>query len=105
MQIKLKKLKLQNFKGQRHLDIDFEDVTNIYGRNGTGKTTVLDAFLWGLFGKDSTYRSTFEIKTLDEYNNPYHRLQHEVTIVLLVDGQEVTLKKTLRGKMGEENRR
>ena len=98
MQIKLKKLTLQNFKGQRHLDIDFSDVTNIYGRNGTGKTTLLDAFLWGLFGKDSTYRSTFEIKTLDEYNNPYRRLQHEVTIVLLVDEQEITLKKLYEEK-------
>ena len=40
----IKRLSLANFKGLRNVVIDFNDtVTTISGRNGTGKTTVMDA--------------------------------------------------------------
>ena len=36
--MKIKRLKLTNFKGHREFMIDFsETVTNIFGANGTGK--------------------------------------------------------------------
>ena len=63
--ITLKSLSLVNFKGVRSQEIKFSDqVTVVCGENGTGKTTVFDAFLWLLFGKDSTGRSdsNFNIK-------------------------------------------
>ena len=50
----IKRLSLVNFKGLRNVVIDFNDtVTTISGRNGTGKTTIMDAFTWLLWGKDS----------------------------------------------------
>ena len=56
--IKLKSLSLFNFKGIRNLTLDFTNAeTWIYGENGTGKTTVCDAFSWLLFGKDSKGKS------------------------------------------------
>lgn len=66
--ITLKSLLLVNFKGVRELRLDFtQQVTVISGENGTGKTTIFDAFHWLLFGKDSTGRSdsNFNIKTID----------------------------------------
>lgn len=96
--IKLKKLTLTNFKGIRSLTIRFNEETNVYGDNGTGKTSIFDAFLWLLFGKDSTDRKDFEIKTLDGNNQPYHRLDHEVEAVVLIDGDEITIKRSLREK-------
>lgn len=98
MNIYLKRITLNNFKGIRHLDIPFEKVTNIFGMNGVGKTTVFDAFLWALFGKDSTDRSDFEIKTLDDEGKYYHELEHEVTVVLLVDNEEIAIRKTYKEK-------
>ncbi|HTE31655.1 MAG TPA: AAA family ATPase [Chryseolinea sp.] len=98
MKIILKHLTLRNFKGIRSLDVPFDQVTNIHGRNGTGKTSVFDGFLWMLFGKDSTDRSTFEIKTLDENNEPYHKLEHEVIADLIIDGQDITIRKVYREK-------
>ena len=56
--ITLKSLSLVNFKGVRELYLNFtQQVTVISGENGTGKTTIFDAFHWLLFGKDSTGRS------------------------------------------------
>jgi DNA repair protein SbcC/Rad50 len=98
MQITLEQLTLINFKGIRQLEIPFTHSTNIYGQNGTGKTTVMDAFLWLLFGKDSSDRKTFEIKTLDKNNAVIPRIEHTVIGKLLVDGVPNELKKTLREK-------
>ena len=65
--VTLKELTLINFKGVRNLTVKFGEVTNICGRNATGKTTVFDAFTWVLFGKDSqgNQDSNFGIKTVD----------------------------------------
>lgn len=93
----LKSISLVNFKGIRELSLDFApNNTFIYGENGTGKTTLFDAFTWLLFGKDSTGRSdsNFNIKTLDENGKPILRLEHSVTGVLEVDGREMRLKRS-----------
>ena len=89
-QIKLRSLELLNFKGGT-MSINFNENTTIEGDNGTGKTRVFDAFTWLLFGKNSAGDSVFDIKTLDENNNPIHRLTHEVKGLLDVDGKEVVL--------------
>lgn len=98
MNIKLTKLSLNNFKGIKELDIDFGDVTSIKGANATGKTTIVDAFMWLLFGKDSKDRKDFDIKTLDENGEEMHGLEHSVTGVLEVDGQAITLQRLYKEK-------
>ena len=98
-QIKLKKISLVNFKGIRMLDLDLSDGdTLVCGENGTGKTTVFDAFHWCLFGKDSTNRSdsNFNIKTLDENGQPILKLDHSVTCILDVDGTAIKLQRSYR---------
>lgn len=82
-----KRLTLANFKGLRSVAIDFrDDVTTISGRNGTGKTTVMDAFTWLLWGKDSEGNTDtkFGIKTNDAQGNFIPDLEHEVTGTLEV---------------------
>lgn len=94
--IKLKSLSLFNFKGIRNLTMDFTNAeTWIYGENGTGKTTVCDAFSWLLFGKDSKGKSdsNFNIKTLDENGKPILKLEHYVIGVLSVDGKDIKLQR------------
>src|SRR5690625_2233585 len=98
-QIKLLNLKLSNFKGIKELEIDINgNDTRVYGDNGTGKTTIFDAFVWLLFNKDSNNNSNFDIKTLDNDGNVIHRLDHEVEATLLIDGKETTLKKVYKEK-------
>jgi len=92
--MKLLSLKLKNFKGIRDfaLDAQGEDVS-VYGDNATGKTTLMDSFLWLLFGKDSQDKKDFDIKTLDQDGNALPGLDHEVEGVLDLEGQTLTLKK------------
>ncbi len=95
----IKKLSLLNFKGIRELEINFnESVTSISGRNGSGKTTVFDAFTWLMFGKDSEDRKAFNIKTLDASGKAIEKIPHEVTAIIEVNGDAVTLCRRFKEK-------
>jgi len=54
--MRLLSLALRNFKGHKNLEFTFDDITILSGANGTGKTSVFDAFCWLLTGKDSLGR-------------------------------------------------
>lgn len=100
MEIRLKQLHLENFKCHKSLTIAFDGRnTSIYGDNATGKTSIYDAFVWLLFGKDSSGNGeqTINIKPLDADGSVRdHNCVTEVEAVLLADGEEVSLKRTLR---------
>lgn len=96
MKISIISLSLLNFKGIRQFQANFGHVTNISGRNRLGKTTIFDGFLWSLFGKDSFDNKNFSIKTLNKDNEAYHHLDHEVTLVLDVDGERITIRRRLK---------
>lgn len=98
----LEKLTLRNFKGIKELTIDFAQNTNIFGDNGTGKTTISDAFRWVLFDKDSQDRSKFDIQPLDEENKVIHMVDTEVEAALRINEKAVTLKKILREDWGKK---
>lgn len=88
--MKIKNLKLENFAGVADLDIAFDaNSTFIYGDNGTGKTTVFNAFTWLLTGKASTGAANFTPKT-----EGTHGLEHSVLATIISDDKEFTLKRT-----------
>lgn len=91
---------LENFKGIRSLCADFTPggVTKIRGKNGSGKSTIFDAFTWCLFGRDSHGVATFTIKTQDETGEPIHRLVHTVVCALSVDGEPLEIRREYREK-------
>lgn len=98
--MKLISLKLKNFKGIKKLELVANgENLRIYGDNATGKTSILDGFLWLLFDKDSSNRKDFEIKTLGPDGEPEHGLEHTVEAVLeLEDGSRLALKKVYMEK-------
>jgi len=103
MDIRLKNLTMLNFKGvigTREIGFN-EAVTLILGRNKTGKTTVADAILWCLFGKNSEGKADFGIKPRGKDGKYMDKLDHEVTLVLIADGREVTLKRCWVEKWGK----
>lgn len=92
--IKLLSLVAKNFKGLHDIQVDFggEDRT-VKGPNASGKTTLMDAFNWLLFGKDSQGRSDFQIRPLDENGKMIDNIDIEVTALLDIDGCAVELSK------------
>ena len=95
----LRKMHLVNFKGAADVTIDFKDgITSIYGMNGTGKTTIFDAFTWLLFGKDSKDRKKFDLKTLDSKGKIIPQIPHEVSAILILNGDEITLTRRFTEK-------
>lgn len=98
MKVKLLKVTLRNFKGAKHQTVDFSDLTAIYGMNASGKTRIFDAFTWLLFGKDSEDKKDFNIKTLDENNEPIHKVETSVVGVLSIDGRGMILERIYKEK-------
>ena len=97
MEIKLKRATYENFKGIKGLVLDFNGRNaSLYGENATFKTSTADGFHYCLFGKDSSGKSDFSLKTLDAEGNVIHGLDHSVEVVLGVDGKDLTLKRTYR---------
>ena len=98
MRINIKSLHIENFKGCRELDINFGDRTSIYGANATGKTTIVDAFMWLLFDKNSSGDSKFQVRPLDKSGNQIDNVEIKVVAALDVNGREIKLQKIQKQK-------
>ena len=98
MQIKLKSLHLENFKGVKELDVVFGNKTKIKGQNAAGKTTIFDSFTWLLFNKNSAGEEKFNLRPLDADGKTIHNVEIKVVAVLEVDGKEVELAKVQKEK-------
>ena len=90
----LKKMHIENFKGCKDRQIDFGNKTAIKGVNGSGKTTIADAVMWVLFGKDSAGATTFDIRPKDANGTDIDFIDIKAELVMDVDGKELTLVKT-----------
>lgn len=92
----LKSMEVSNFKGLKSFKTEFGPTTTIAGMNGTCKSTVYDAFLWLLFGKNAEDEKDFYIKnTVDTTLN---RQDHRVAAILMVGGEEVKLERIYKEK-------
>lgn len=100
-----KSLTMLNFKGVRHLKVEFGDnLTIISGKNALGKSSIADAIMWVLFNTGNDGNS-LDIKTFDKDHNIIKEIPHEVELTLSVDGDEIVLKRTLTDSWkGEECR-
>lgn len=98
MKLILDRMVIQNFKGLRELTVEFsEKLTTIKGRNGSGKSSIVDAFNWILFGKDAHGNApgsdAFREKPLDDNGKEIHNLETSVELFCRLDGQRFDLKR------------
>lgn len=97
--MKLIKLVITNFKGIKSFTLEpGGNNISVFGDNGTGKTTIMDSFLWLLFDKDSQGKKDFELKTLDSDGKPIPMIDHSVEVIIEHASKKTTLKKTLSEK-------
>jgi exonuclease SbcC len=92
----LNSLSMKNFKKYRGwVKVEFQDgLTGIVGMNGSGKSTIVEAIAWALYGsRASTVRRDF-IKN----SRASESEDLEVRLSLNVDGQEMTILRAMRGK-------
>ena len=93
MQIILKSLHIENFKGIKSLDVNFSNKTSIKGQNAAGKTTIFDAFTWLLFNKNSAGEEKFNVRPLDKDGKRIDNVEIKVSAVFDKDGEKVELSK------------
>lgn len=103
--MKILRMRLENFQGVKQFDIAPDGQScSLYGDNGTGKSTVYNAFTWLMYGKPSTGEKNYTPKTTGS-----HHLRHAVEMAAEAEGGTiVTLRKdfhevykTVRGSAQE----
>ena len=82
----------------------YEGVCLLYGRNGAGKTSVLQAMEWCLTGK-LPYLEGREFRYEDAIVNMFHLKKTAVVSIVLKDGNGKMLTVTRRRKMGKSTTR
>lgn len=104
MNIRISRLSMTNYKcfREKELNLD-EDIITIRGRNGAGKTTIADAILFCLFGKNSEGQSDLELFKTRENGQVVHNLDCSVEIRLALfrkedgaENQTVTLRRSIK---------
>lgn len=97
MQIKLIEMTIQNFKGIKDFKLEPKG-ENIWikGENGTGKTTLADAFFWLFSGSNSEQRSNFNAIPLDQAGNAINHREATVEAVIKAGRKNIRLKKVYR---------
>lgn len=83
--MKILRLTLENFQGVAGTSFKFDGKSaDIYGDNGTGKTTVMNAHCWILFGRSGSGIKGYTPKSNDAEGGVKHNLDHaaEETIEL-----------------------
>ena len=102
MKITLREMEIKNFKGIKNYKIDFNNENvYVYGDNATGKSTLQDAFIWCIFGKDAndTSDTKFSIRPIDPKTlEPIHNIDISVKVSLEIDGITKTFSKTKKEK-------
>lgn len=103
MNIILNNITIENFKGFKSFSTQFNStINNIYGENGLGKTSIADAISWCLFGKDTYNRQSFDIKHHDINGNTEKGIEVSVSLDLLFDSTQHSIKRVLKEKWVKE---
>nr|DAW62258.1 MAG TPA: chromosome partition protein [Caudoviricetes sp.] len=86
--IEIREIRLTDFKGQSEKKIEFGHRTVVSGKNGCGKTTLADAFMWVFCDKDYSLKSNPDIRPDDG-----RECLPRVDIDLVIDGKPVSVAK------------
>ncbi|HBE55804.1 MAG TPA: hypothetical protein DDW22_07435 [Prevotellaceae bacterium] len=84
--ITITSIRLENFKGVRQALHQWDGRSmEVRGDNGTGKSTLADAYMWCLFGKDMRGRKDYCVTPMDGSGGERHGLTVTVEATLRVD--------------------
>lgn len=90
--MKLISLKLENFRQHENSQIDFSDgITIISGENGSGKSTVLEAICWIIYGLDAVRGNKDSVL----WNKAPAKSKAKGELIFLLEGEEYKITRTL----------
>lgn len=91
----LNRLILRNFKKYRRAEINFQDgLTGIIGNNGVGKSTIVEAIAWALYGNKASAIKRDLLKNSSAKDTD----SVEVSLSLNQGKQEITILRAMKGK-------
>ena len=93
--IKIKSLTLNNyrcFSGEHEFHADFGEKTRVSGKNGSGKSTVMNAVMEVLTGKNADGTQADNVRPIVD-GQEVEGVDVERTVVLDIDGKETEIKK------------
>ena len=98
--VKIRSLKLNNyrcFNGEREFHADFGQKTRVSGKNGSGKSTVMNAVMEMLTGKNADGTQADNVRPIVD-GREVEGVDVERTVVLDIDGKETEIKKITKQK-------
>ena len=98
--VKIKSITLNNyrcFNGEREFHADFGQKTRVSGKNGSGKSTVMNAVMEVLTGKNADGTQADNVRPIVD-GQEVEGVDVERTVVLDVDGKETEIKKITKQK-------
>ena len=98
--VKIKSLTLNNyrcFSGEREFHADFGEKTRVSGKNGSGKSTVMNAVMEVLTGKNADGTQADNVRPIVN-GQEVEGVDVERTVVLDIDGKETKIKKITKQK-------
>lgn len=100
MEIKLLGMRLENFMCYIDTEFSFFQLTKILAENGRGKSSIVTAFDWVLFNCDYELKDNPQVRRVVD-GKSVDDMDVSVTLMLDVDGKEVTLRKVQKRIYGE----
>ena len=98
--VKIKSITLNNyrcFSGEREFHADFGEKTRVSGKNGSGKSTVMNAVMEVLTGKNADGTQADNVRPIVD-GQEVEGVDVERTVVLDIDGKETEIKKITKQK-------
>src|SRR5699024_1054363 len=98
--VKIKSITLNNyrcFNGEREFHADFGQKTRVSGKNGSGKSTVMNAVMEVLTGKNADGTQADNVRPIVD-GQEVEGVDVERTVVLDIDGKETEIKKITKQK-------
>ena len=98
--VKIKSLTMNNyrcFSGEREFCADFGEKTRVSGKNGSGKSTVMNAVMEVLTGKNADGTQADNVRPIVN-GQEVEGVDVERTVVLDIDGKETEIKKITKQK-------
>lgn len=98
MEVKIKRMLLENYRCFPHKEVDFYQRTKISGRNKQGKSTIMSAFLEVMTGKEANGTQPDGIRPHDENGMDVDKVDIIRELHLEIDGKPTVIRKITKQK-------